>query len=66
VPVCADRFADKRLVADHVDGVDHLVGHGGQGAGPVARAVGGPDGPDGIAVAGPGEAVGVGMGWVDR
>src|SRR6185437_15527928 len=61
VPVCADRFADQCLVADHLDGVDHLVGYGGQGAGPVARAVGGPDGLDGIAVASPGEAVGVGI-----
>src|SRR6478672_13235447 len=54
VPVCADRFADQCLVADHLDGVDHLVGYGGQGVGPVARAVGGPDGLDGIAVASPG------------
>jgi AcrR family transcriptional regulator len=61
VPVSADRFADKCLVPDHVDGVDHLVGYGGQGAGPVARAVGGLDGLDGIAVAGPGEAAGVGI-----
>jgi hypothetical protein len=60
-PVCTDRVADTCLVADHVDGVDHLVGYGGKGVGPVARAVGGPDGLDGIAVAGPGEAVGVGI-----
>ena len=60
-PVCADRVADKRLVADHVNGVDHFVRHGGQGAGPVARPVGGPDGLDGIAVAGPGEAACVGI-----
>ena len=59
--VCADRVADKCLVAGHVDGVDHLVRYGGKGARPVAREVGGPDGLDGIAVAGPGEAAGVGI-----
>jgi hypothetical protein len=61
VPVCADRFADKCLVADHVDGIDHHVGYGGKSADSVARAVGGLDGVDGTAVAGPGEAVSVGI-----
>jgi hypothetical protein len=60
-PVGADGIADTCLVSDDVDGVDHLVRHGGEGAGPVAGQVGGPDGLHGVAEAGPGEAVGVGI-----
>jgi hypothetical protein len=60
-PVGADRVGDQRLVAGHVDRVDHVVSHGGKGASPVSGPVRRLDCLHGIAEPGLGEAAGVGV-----